>query len=90
VNFFPKFLTNSGKATRQDVIKHVKYLYNLISPDSIGFGSDFDGILRTPAGLETAEQYQLLIRDLERDGFDLKTIKKIAFKNWYNLFKKQL
>ncbi len=90
VNFFPKFLTNTGKATRQDVIRHIKYLYNLVGPDSIGLGSDFDGILRTPAGLETAEQYQLLIRDLEKEGFDLKTIKKIAFKNWYNLFKKQM
>ena len=65
INFFPNFLCNNGKAKRFDIIEHINYITGKFGIDCVGFGSDFDGIHKTPDGLHGADHYQLLIKDLK-------------------------
>ncbi len=90
INFFPNFLNNTGKAKRTDIIRHIDYISGKFGDECIGFGSDFDGIHRTPDDLNGADQYPLLINDLEKNGYSKKQINKIAFENFYHFFKKHL
>ena len=54
VNFYPLFVTGSERATADDVARHIERMLALGGEGYIGFGSDFDGIECTPAGLEDA------------------------------------
>lgn len=53
INFYPGFL-GGGKATIDRVVQHLEHAAVVAGPDHIGLGSDFDGINRTPIGLENA------------------------------------
>lgn len=53
VNFYPPFLTGNQRAEISDVLLHIRYLERLGAKDAIAFGSDFDGIESTPAGLSS-------------------------------------
>ncbi|KAL8928656.1 MAG: hypothetical protein Q9172_000794 [Xanthocarpia lactea] len=81
VNFSPDFIScvpsNSTtglpdryppNSTLQQVARHVKYIGDTIGYDHVGLGSDFDGILETPKGLEDVSKYPDLISELLRMG----------------------
>ena len=45
VNFYGAFLNQDGSApTYRRIVEHLVYMGNKVGIDSIGFGSDFDGI----------------------------------------------
>lgn len=52
INFYPPFLSSEEEASVEDVLLHIRYMERLGGRDVIAFGSDFDGIDRTPKGLE--------------------------------------
>ncbi|RLQ91646.1 dipeptidase [Falsibacillus albus] len=64
VTFVPDFLAKDGQAGIPDVIRHVEYICSLGGVDHVGFGSDFDGIDRTVAGLSSFRDYDSLINQL--------------------------
>jgi len=86
VTFVPDFLTNDGNATINDVVNHIKYIANLIGIDYVALGSDFDGIDKTPIGLENIMMFPNLITLLEKEGFSKEDIEKITYKNWQRVF----
>ena len=57
-DFYP---TNS---TLHQVARHVIYIGDLIGYDHVGLGSDFDGILSTPRGLDDVSKFPDLIAEL--------------------------
>jgi membrane dipeptidase len=61
-DFYPK------NATLQQVVRHVMYIGERIGYEHVGFGSDFDGIERTPEGLEDVSKYPDLVAELLRQG----------------------
>ncbi len=66
VTFVPDFLTDQkGMATIESVVDHVEYIAERTSTDSVGFGSDFDGIRELPAGITGAESWYRVIDALE-------------------------
>ncbi|WEG11547.1 dipeptidase [Pullulanibacillus sp. KACC 23026] len=64
VTFVPDFLTPTGKATIDDVLRHVEHIASLGGMKNLGFGSDFDGIETTPENLSNFGQYPNLINEL--------------------------
>ncbi len=51
INFYPPFLTNKKTAYISDILLHIRHVLNLGGKEILAFGSDFDGIDKTPADL---------------------------------------
>lgn len=85
VNFYPNFLNATGKARRDDVIRHIMHMANVAGVDVIGLGSDFDGISEVPEGLESVDKAALIIEDLHQAGFNKMEIEKICYGNFMRL-----
>lgn len=72
VNFYPGFLAKDRPATIDDVVEQIMHLVKAGGVECVGLGSDFDGIDRTPLGLEhygkTSDLAELLVtRGLRTD-----------------------
>ncbi|HEY8486374.1 MAG TPA: dipeptidase [Limnochordales bacterium] len=90
VNFYPGFLRSEGTATLQDVVRHIDHVVQLVGPDHVGLGSDFDGISSTPAGLEDASRLPALTEALVRMGYPDEAIGKILGENFVRVFREVL
>ncbi|KAK9310343.1 hypothetical protein QLX08_000339 [Tetragonisca angustula] len=76
-------------ATVSDVAEHIYYIRNLIGVDHIGVGGDFDGINKTPRGLEDVSKYPELFAELLRSGkWDVYDLKKVAGLNLLRVLQK--
>ncbi|CAJ2507864.1 Uu.00g090500.m01.CDS01 [Anthostomella pinea] len=91
VNFSPDFVSCVDKGnkngipdlfpennTLSHVVDHITYIGNLIGYDHVGLGSDFDGIMSTPEGLDDVSKYPDLIAELLKRGVSDKDAAKIA------------
>jgi len=78
INFCPDFLRQTGQAKIDDVIRHICHIAEVAGVDSVGFGSDFDGITSTPEGLENVEKFNCLREMLEKSGFNREEMAKIC------------
>ena len=76
VTFVPGFLVKSGKATLADVASHMDHIRKVAGADHVGIGSDFDGIIEVPAGLEDVSRYPALTAELLRRGWSDEDVKK--------------
>lgn len=85
VNFYPYFLNNEGKANLNDVVRHISHIADIAGVDSIGLGSDFDGIDKAPDGLEHVGKYPDLAEALSQAGFSQSEIEQIFYKNFMRL-----
>merc|ERR1712141_444175 len=58
VNFYSCYVTDcqSKTATVEDVAAHVNYIRDLIGPDHIGIGGDYNGVTIMPDGLENVSK----------------------------------
>jgi membrane dipeptidase len=57
-----------GNATLQQVVRHVLHIGERIGFEHVGLGSDFDGIEKTPEGLEDVSKFPDLVAELLRQG----------------------
>ncbi|MBC2723082.1 dipeptidase [Desulfosporosinus sp.] len=85
VNFYPQFLKESGPATREDVVRHICHIAEIAGVETVGLGSDFDGISEVPGGLEHVGEYSYLMDDLSKAGFSVKEVELIAGGNFMRL-----
>ncbi|RLG97257.1 membrane dipeptidase, partial [Candidatus Bathyarchaeota archaeon] len=74
-------------ATVGGVVDHIDHIVNLIGPDHVGLGSDFDGIPYTPKGLEDASRMPDITRELVKRGYGKEDIVKILGGNHLRLIK---
>jgi len=81
-------MKNLPKATVKDVVRHIKYISNLVGVEHVGLGSDFEGISFTPEGLEDVTMFKNLVYELLKEGFTEEQIKKILGENFLRVFKK--
>ena len=88
MNFAPFFIVKNGKATVDDLIKHIDHIVNLVGIDHVGLGSDFDGIPSTPIGLEDVSRLPNLTAKLLEKGYSKNDIKKILGENFLRVIKK--
>lgn len=82
INFCQDFLCENGKASIDDVIRHICYIAEIAGVDAVGFGSDYDGIPSTPSGLEDVSKFPYLIDKLMQRGFTSLDIEKICHRNF--------
>lgn len=81
VNFYPAFLSSTGKASLQDVVQHILHMIELGGEGMVGFGSDFDGIEVKPAGLDHPGDVPKLLSALKDAGLSDAVIEGIAGQN---------
>lgn len=85
VNFYSRFLTDQGEASLVHVVNHITHIAEVAGVETIGLGSDFDGIEQAPRGLEDAAKYPNLAEALLRAGFHQGEIEQIFYKNFRRL-----
>lgn len=90
INYYPVFLDESGRATIDDMIRHIDRFMELGGENSVGLGSDFDGIKVLPEEIQSAsDNYKLLGRLAER-GYSREQVDKISYGNFERVFKECL
>ena len=63
--------------TVAQVADHVDHVRKVAGIDHVGYGSDFDGITATPAGLEDVSTFPALTAELLRRGYTELEVKKV-------------
>lgn len=61
-----------------DIADHIDHIRNVAGIDHVGIGADFDGISRTPLGLEDVSTCPALFEELVRRDYSDDDLKKIA------------
>ncbi len=87
INLYPYFVINDGKAEMKHVISHIEHIVGLTGEDTLGLGSDFDGIDKTPVGLEGVQYFPDLINELLKLNYSESLINKIAGENFLRVIK---
>ena len=86
MNFAPAFVDKEN-ATLETLVDHIDHITELVGPDHVGLGSDFDGIGSTPTGLEDATKMPNITRELVKREYVDDDILKILGGNHLRVFK---
>jgi membrane dipeptidase len=86
MNFAPSFV-HPTVATVERVVDHIDHIVSLVGPDHVGLGSDFDGINKTPVGLEDVTKMPNITKELVRREYPVEDIRKILGENHLRVFK---
>ncbi|UUZ85994.1 dipeptidase [Paenibacillus sp. P26] len=91
LTFVPWFVKSpaQGKATIDDLLRHVEYLCALGAQNQITFGSDFDGISQWIPGLEKAGNYGHLVQALLKRYPD-ELVRRFLYGNWFRFLQQKL
>lgn len=68
-------------ATIAQVADHVDHIREIAGVESVGIGSDFDGIENTPVGLDGVDKYPTLFEELARRGWTDDDLADLAGRN---------
>jgi membrane dipeptidase len=85
VNFCTHFLAKERQATIHDVVEQIEYLAKLGGIDCVALGSDFDGIERTPCGLDHYGKISEVADILAERGYQIGDVEKIMGGNLLRL-----
>lgn len=89
INFCASFLGKDEVSRVEDMVKHIKHIYNVGGIDVVALGSDFDGIGSTLEIKDFGEMH-MLINALEKSGFKEGEIEKICWGNGLRIIKETL
>ncbi len=89
VVFYTSFISSAtaSKVTIDTVIKHIEYIKNLVGIDHVAIGSDYDGGITAPVGLENVSKMPNLTLALLRRGYSRSDVRKILGENYLRVFK---
>jgi membrane dipeptidase len=89
VVFYTSFLSSyaASSVNIDTVIKHIDYIKNLVGIDHVAIGSDYDGGITAPVGLENVSKLQNLTMALLRKGYSPADARKILGENYLRVFK---
>lgn len=87
MNFAPDFV-HKAKPSVATLVDHIDHIVDLVGPEHVGLGSDFDGIPSTPAGLEDASRMPAVTEELVRREYSEDYIRLILGGNHLRLIKK--
>lgn len=82
-----KVLESMKRPTIADVADHIDHAVAVMGVDHVGVGTDFDGILVAPEGLENVSKLPALWAELKKRGYSRKDIEKIAGGNFLRVLK---
>ena len=86
MNFCPPFVAAENPSLDK-MLDHIDHIVQLVGPNHVGLGSDFDGIGSTPTGLEDVTKMINITRGLIGRGYSDEDIVKILGGNYLRLFK---
>lgn len=89
MNFAPSFI-HPDLATVRGLVDHIDHIVDVVGPEHVGLGSDFDGIPYAPIGLEDASKMPAITEELLRRGYSVGDIKKILGENHLRVFNQVL
>lgn len=69
------------EATIAQVADHIEHIRKIAGIESVGIGSDFDGIETTPVGLDGVDKYPALFEELARRGWSDEELADLAGRN---------
>ncbi|MDE2224328.1 MAG: dipeptidase [Xanthomonadaceae bacterium] len=69
------------RATIAQVADHIEHIRKIAGIESVGIGSDFDGIEVTPVGLDGVDKYPALFEELARRGWSDDELADLAGRN---------
>ena len=81
VNIYPEFLNNTESADVTDIIRHIDHFLSLGGENTIGLGTDFDGVPVLPADIHNAGELYRLFDELLRLGYSQTLVDKISHQN---------
>lgn len=84
ITFAAEFL--GEKQDMEAVLRHLEHALDLAGTESVGFGSDFDGTLTLPQGIEDCTCWPALISFLKDHGWDQQLINGVTGDNWRRIF----
>lgn len=87
INFYPRFLKNSGKAGVDDIVVHLNHIINIGGVECVCIGTDFDGFSGESTEIEKMGQIHLLCDALKKNGVKEKYIEKIWRENAMRVIK---
>ncbi|MGH1365091.1 MAG: dipeptidase [Calditrichia bacterium] len=73
--------------TIEDVMEHIDHVVELVGVNHVAFGSDFDGVLNLPKGLQTVAEFPNLIFEMLKRGYSEEDIEKICGLNMLRVWK---
>lgn len=65
----------------KEIVDHIDHAVKWAGIDHVGLGSDFDGILIAPEGLDDVSAMPAVFREMERRGYTPEQIRKIGGQN---------
>ena|SRR5438067_283275 len=68
------------------IVDHIDHMVKVAGIDSVGIGSDFDGIPDTPKGMEDVSHLPAIRDELKRRGYSEADIRKIMGENLMRVF----
>ena len=76
----------AGPFPVEPLLEHIEHAVEIAGIDHVGIGSDYDGILAAPHGLEDASRYGVLAEHLLQRGIDETGVRKILGGNMERVF----
>ena len=89
LNLYPKFLSDTARADKSDIYRHVDYCLDKLGEDVLCFGCDIDGIESYPDGFGEDSVHDRLV-DILLERYSESIVEKIAGENAINFFKGNL
>ncbi|XP_033843247.1 dipeptidase 2 [Periophthalmus magnuspinnatus] len=86
VNFHSNFISCKREANISLVADHFDHIKNIIGVDSIGIGSDFEGAISFPKGLDDVSKYPALIKELLQRNWTEQELADILRRNFVRVF----
>lgn len=90
LNVYPAFLSDSGRADKSDIYRHVDYALDKLGEDVLCFGCDIDGVEEYPDGFNENESIHDRLVDILLERYSESVVEKIAGLNAINFFKGNL
>lgn len=85
VNFYPPFLTGTNSASAKDIVNHIEHFLMLGGENTVGLGSDFDGIDHHPNDVPDIGHIDTLIDEMLLRGWSDCLMRKIMGENIENI-----
>lgn len=77
VNLHAPFVSGGARASLADVVKQVEHMVKVAGVDHVAIGSDFDGGIHAPDGLDDAGAFRVLAAALRRRGMSYDDVLKV-------------
>ncbi len=90
ITFCSPFLNSKKRANVKDVVKHIRYIKDLVGIDYVGIGSDFDGVSEEDMleDIKGTKNIDILVKELKNEGFTEKELDKIMWRNWLRVLER--